>query len=59
MTFVLCLTDSLKLTNGIHMTDCSIFSPIIRSQENDIVSATKAIIEMYIAANAIRIILRG
>ena len=32
------------------------FSPIISSQGNNIVSATKAIIETHVAENAIRII---
>ena len=38
-----------------------IFSPIIRSQGNNIVSATtsKAITETHVAENAIRIITRG
>ena len=41
------------------MTTLSNYSPIIRSQKNNIVSATKAITETHIAANAIRIIPRG
>ena len=41
------------------MKSHSNFSPITRSQGNDIVSSTKAIIETHVAANDIRIIPRG
>ena len=49
MNFIRGITDALKLTNWRHMTDWSIFCPLSRSQENNIVSDTKAIIETHVA----------
>ena len=52
------LTNHLKLTNRCHMTARSNVSPIIRSQENDVVSVTKAIVKTEVTENTIIIICR-
>ena len=59
VTFVHVLTHSLKIMNWRHMTTRWKKSPIIRSQGNNIVSATRAIIEKHIAEKSIIIIARG
>ena len=48
MCFVHGLESSLKLTKWSHRTACSKVFTLMRSQEKDIVSATKAIKETHL-----------
>ena len=58
MTIVRSLINYLNLRTDIIWKLGQMFSPIIRGQENNIVSSTKLMIETHVLDNAVRIIPR-